>query len=107
MVEEIEAIRIEDYASAEEYWNAINDIKEHYSTLMDGNMEQMDIVFNEQTRLYEEDWATYSEMTGYKISADEDYIDKWNETALSKLTGFETMEEYHRNFNDTTDELLK
>jgi len=43
--------------------------------------------------LYEQDWTEYSKATGYKISADKDYIDKFDETVYSQLTGFTTMEE--------------
>jgi len=84
MMEEIQQIRIEDYASYEEYMEAVNAVEEHYGALMDYNMEQLGIVFDEQTRLYDDDWAKYSEATGYKISADENYINKWTETALHK-----------------------
>ena len=107
MIEEIEALRVEDFASAEEYYAKVQEIKDYYGNLMDINLQNLDIVFAEQERLYNDDWATYSEMTGYKISDDEHYIDKWNETALSKLTGFETMQEFHENFNDASEQLLE
>jgi len=106
-MEEIEELRIEDFASAEEYYAKVQEIKDYYGNLMDINLDNLDIVFAEQERLYTDDWATYSEMTGYKISEDENYIDKWNETALSKLTGFETMQEFHENFNDASEQLLE
>jgi len=99
MMDEIESIRVEDYANREEYENAIQAIYDHYGVMMDGYMDQMDIVFGENQRLYTEDWATYSEMTGYKISEDKDYIDQWNETTLGKKTGFETMKDFHEEFN--------
>jgi len=57
--------------------------------------------------LYEQDWTAYHEATGYKISADEDYIDRFNETVYSQLTGFETMEDAQDAFvsavNDAAD----
>ena len=48
--------------------------------------------------LYERDWTRYGELTGYKISADQEYISNFKETTLSILTGYETMEEYQNNY---------
>ena len=47
MLEEIQALRIEDFASAEEYYEAVQGIKEYYGQLMDYNVEQLEIVFAE------------------------------------------------------------
>ena len=50
---------------------------------------------NEKTKaLYDNDWKNYSLATGYKISADEDWRDSFNETTLSQITGYQTLEEY-------------
>jgi hypothetical protein len=43
--------------------------------------------------LYNEDWKNYSNMTGYKISEDKKWVDAFNETIISELTGFNTLEE--------------
>jgi hypothetical protein len=48
----------------------------------------MDNATNNNRSLYENEWRAYSEMTGYKISADEEYLDKFEETTYSVLTGF-------------------
>jgi hypothetical protein len=53
----------------------------------------MDNATNNNRSLYENEWRSYSEMTGYKISADEDYLDKFEETTYSVLTGFKQMQD--------------
>ena len=51
-------------------------------------------VINNNSSLYDNEWTNYSKMTGYKISADKDYIDSWDELQLASITGFETLDEY-------------
>jgi len=53
----------------------------------------MNNAINNNRDLYENDWATYSRLTGYKISIDEEYLDKFTETQYSVLTGYKSMEE--------------
>jgi hypothetical protein len=48
----------------------------------------MEKALGNNRNLYENDWTEYSKATGYKISADEEYIDKFEETVYSQLTGF-------------------
>jgi len=43
--------------------------------------------------LYENDWARYNELTGYRMARDDDWVDNWNETILAQETGFNTLEE--------------
>jgi hypothetical protein len=38
--------------------------------------------------LYKNDWEAFSELTGYKISANENWIDSFEETVLSEVTGY-------------------
>lgn len=45
-------------------------------------------------------WEEYNIRTGYSISANEDWVNSFEETQLSILTGFETLEEYHQAFVD-------
>lgn len=51
-------------------------------------------VINNNSSLYDNEWTNYSKMTGYKISADNDYIDSWNELQLASITGFTSLDEY-------------
>ena len=45
-------------------------------------------------------WEEYNIRTGYSISANEDWVNSFEETQLSILTGFETLEEYYQAFVD-------
>jgi hypothetical protein len=45
-------------------------------------------------------------MTGYKLSANDEWTDSWNETILAQLTGFETLEDYYLAFEVSTNNLV-
>lgn len=77
--------------SPEEYAKGVQAILDQYQVLMNAKYQQMGNAINNNKTLYENDWKAYSEATGYKISVDEDYIDKWGETNISMITGYETM----------------
>ena len=84
----IAALNASDYASYEEYQAAVAQITADYSELINGYYDQLDGVLDNNQKLYNTEWTEYSAMTGYKISADEDYVDSFDETTLSLLTGF-------------------
>lgn len=100
-------LRAEDFASYEEYQDAVEQIRKDYTKRVETLSQQMGNAMDNNRTLYEQDWTAYSQATGYKISADEDYIDKFNETVYSQLTGFQTMEESQNAFveavNDASD----
>lgn len=75
----------------EKYAKGVQAILDQYQILMDEKYQQMGNAINNNRELYEGDWKDYSEATGYKISIDADYLDKWNETNYSIITGYETM----------------
>lgn len=100
LAQKIEEIMLDETLSAEERMAKLQEVTAFYQEQMGYYTEQLNFVLGENQILYEEDWAKYSELTGYKISANEDYVDNFNETALGVLTGFETMEEFQKNFNE-------
>lgn len=55
---------------------------------------ELERVINNNSSLYNNEWTNYSKMTGYKISADKDYIDSWNELQLASITGFTSLDKY-------------
>lgn len=61
--------------------NLYNDFISH----MNVYSSQMDEYLSHSKELYDEDWTSYSEATGYKISTDEEWRDKYNETYISTL----------------------
>ena len=60
--------------------------------------EQMEKAIGCSKELYDKDWKNYSNATGYKISADEEWIKSFDGTVLSQITGFKTLEEYQQAF---------
>ena len=62
--------------------------------------EQMNGALANNNEIYTQDWMNYSLATGYKISADEDFLTSFNETALGIKTGFDDMQLYQQAFND-------
>lgn len=96
----LEEIANDETLSQEEKMARMNETIAFYQEQMGYYMDELGLVLGENQILYEQDWTKYSELTGYKISANEAYVDHFNETALSLLTGYETMEEFQRAFND-------
>ena len=92
---------ITQFATEEEYLAEVNRIQQAALELQDRYGQQMTNATNNNQDLYNNDWKTYSEMTGYKISADKDYLDKFQETQTAVLTGFKSMEEQHQIFADS------
>ena len=52
--------------------------------------------------LYQIDWQNYSEATGYKISANEEWIDSFDELTWAQLTGYDTMDQALNDFVSST-----
>ena len=95
-------IKVQDYASYEEYKAAIDACNEYYSKKLNQTYSQMNIVLNENKRLYQEDWSSYSAATGYKISEDERFIDKFEETNYSMITGYKNIEDAQQAYLEAT-----
>lgn len=77
----------------EEYEKGVAEITEKYKTLMEYKQQQMQNVLSNNRDLYMNDWKSYSEATGYKLSTDADYLDKWEETNYAIITGYGTLED--------------
>ena len=80
------------FASYKEYQEAVARVQADYSELIEGYYQQIGKVLDNNRNLYQTEWTEYNIMTGYKISADEDYVDSFNETRLSILTGYSDIE---------------
>ena len=91
--DQIANLDITQFATEEEYLAEVDRIQQAALELQKRYGQQMDNAINNNRDLYENDWATYSRLTGYKISIDEEYLDKFTETQYSVLTGYKSMEE--------------
>ena len=99
MLNEIAAIDTTIYDTEEKYQAEVQRITDHYTTQMEYYNSEMNKVLDNNKILYEQDWTNFNKYTGYKISAEENYVTRWNQTILSQVTGFETQEEFYENFN--------
>ena len=107
MGEKIAEIRADQTLSVEEQNALIDEIMAHYNEQFNFYTSELELVLDNNQELYETDWKNYSDLTGYKISADKDYLDKFSETQLSILTGFKTFDEYKTNYLTSTDSMMK
>lgn len=100
MSSKIEEIMTDETLSMEERMAKVNETTAFYQEQMGYYKDQLSLVLSENQLIYEDDWAKYSEATGYKISADELYLDHFDELKLSMLTGYEDLEALQQAFND-------
>lgn len=94
--ETLNQILEDDSLSLAEQQARIAEASDFYTQRLAYVNEQLGIAVGNNRTLYEEDWTKYSEVTGYKISADEDYVDTWGETTLAVLTGAHDQQGYYQ-----------
>ena len=94
MTEAMRAIDATQYANAEEYYKACEDAAKPYYEMMEFYTSQMNLALGNNKQLYNGDWKEYSISTGYKISANEDFMDSFSETLLGQMTGYRSAEGY-------------
>lgn len=81
------------YKSDVEYYAEVERLTAYYTGQRTYYLDQLNNGLNNNRTTYTEDWANYSAYTGYKISADEQYLDAFDETVYAQLTGYATLEE--------------
>lgn len=86
----------------EEERNAkVAELQEYYLARMQVYYDTLDSALEHNRELYTEDWQWYNELTGYRISADEDYIDKFEETWVAgQMQGIASVEEAFENYKN-------
>ena len=104
--DKVQEIMSDTSLSAEERMAKLNEINQYYDEKMKFYISEAQLWEQNSQRLYEQDWTNYATMTGYKISEEDKWLDHWNETQLSLLTGFDTLEEYQSNHNVNVANLL-
>jgi hypothetical protein len=85
MEEELAAVRVQDYASIEDYYKKIDEIQQYWLDRMGYMQSEFQKALDNNKALYDEDWKRYADATGYKISADEDFAKSYQDTVLGKL----------------------
>ena len=98
----------EKYGDDTELYNLkMTELTEHYLNLQEHILSQLGKSFDDAATLREEDWANYSRLTGYKISADEQWIDKFEETIAAQITGLTTLGDWQEQFEQGTGDVLR
>ena len=97
MEDALAAIRIQDYASIDDYYAAVKKVQDQYQEQLDIQQDELQKALDNNKQLYDEDWKNYHDATGYKISDMEDFATKFKDTMLGALLGSESDT---ANFND-------
>lgn len=84
----------------------IEETEKYYQEMYSFVVAQMRVVNADAAELYTQDWKRYSEMTGYKISLDSDWIDSFEETVVSQLTGYSSLDAAERGFLSNSQQML-
>lgn len=103
MYDKMQEIAADESLSIEERQAKMQEVQAYYQEQMGYYYSELELVLGNNKVLYEDDWQKYSDMTGYKIAKDEEYVDSFDETAYSVLTGFTTMEEAQGAFNSASE----
>lgn len=90
MQEALAAIRIEDYASIEEYYEEVERIQEQYQEQLALQEEELNKAVANNKELYDTDWTNYHNAVGYKISDTEEFATKFSDTLLGTLMNSES-----------------
>lgn len=85
----------------------VDRLQEFYQSQKDYLVQQLETTLQNSKTLYEDDWASYSQHTGYKQSLEKDWLDTWNETFLKQETGYKTLQEYSTNFDTAIQKSVK
>jgi hypothetical protein len=75
MMEEISALRIQDFTSYEAYQTEVKRIQDKYAQSLHLQENEMNKAVKNSTDLYEQDWQAYNLFTGYKISEADKWVD--------------------------------
>lgn len=95
-----------DKTSAD-YQERYNEIVAYYNDKLGYYTEQINKALGNNQELYEKDWKDYSEKTGYKLSATENFVTQFSETMLGMSTGFNSALDFQKTFNESSDKLLQ
>ena len=104
--DKVQEIMTDTSLTAEERMVQLNDLNEYYDEKMKFYISEAQLWAQNSQTLYEQDWTNYAAATGYKISAEDEWLDHWNETQLALLTGFDNLEDYQTNHNMNVANLL-
>ena len=95
------------FKSDEEYYAEVNRLTQYYTGQRNYYLDEMNKGITNNQETVNEDWKNYSDATGYKMSADKDYVDSFDETILAQLTGYRSIEDAQNRFADATSVMVE
>jgi hypothetical protein len=98
MMEEISALRIQDFTSYEAYQTEVKRIQDKYAESLRHQENELNKAVQNSSDLYEQDWQAYNRATGYKISLAENWVDSFREATLGDILDIDT---FMSGFSDT------
>ena len=90
------------FKSDEEYYAEVNRLTQYYTGQRNYYLDELNKGLKNNKQTVDEDWKAYSDATGYKMSADKDYMDSFDETIYAQLTGYRSIEDAQNQFADAT-----
>lgn len=85
MAEALAELRVEDFASIDEYYAEVDRVQKYYQEQMDFQEGELNKAIANNKILYDEDWTAYHNATGYKISDTEDFVTAFKDSMLGTL----------------------
>lgn len=106
MIEAINALRAEDFVTQEEYQAEVTRITEYYTGMRNYALNELNKSLDNSKIIYETDWMSYSEKTGYKISKEIKWCDTFQETEYAMTTGYGNIEVARSAFEAATSKMV-
>ena len=106
MSSKIKEVMLDSSLSEEERLAAIGQIKQHYYEKEMFHIKEMQNGLNGNAEIYANDYANYSGYTVNKINLEKQFKDTFDETTLSQITGYNTVEELRTSFDSAYSEMV-
>lgn len=85
MADALAALRVEDFASLDDYYKEVERVQNLYQDRMALQEEELNKAIANNKELYDTDWTNYHNATGYKISDTENFATAFKDTLLGAL----------------------
>lgn len=90
MADALAALRVEDFASLDDYYKEVERVQNLYQDRMALQEEELNKAIANNKELYDTDWTNYHNATGYKISDTENFATSFKDTLLGALMDSDT-----------------
>lgn len=90
MAEALAALRVEDFASIDEYYAEVERVQAQYQEEIAMQESELQKAIDNNKELYDQDWTNYHNATGYKISDTENFVTSFKDSLLGTLLDSES-----------------